>query len=250
MNVGIITIFPEYFEGVVKTGMIRKAIENNLLDVIFENPRDYATDRYKSVDDYPYGGGSGMVMKYDTLKQAIENARTRISGPVIYMSPQGTPFHQAYAKDLAREEGFILVCGRYEGIDERLMSIVDEEISIGDFVLSGGEPAAAVVLDAVVRLVPGVLGDENSLSEESFEHNLLEYPQYTRPSHIDGMDVPDVLLSGHHGNIARWRLKERLKRTLVKRPDMLKDVYLSEEEKNLLEEVKKEILETLSMLGV
>ncbi len=250
MKIGIVTIFPEYFSGITKTGVIRKAVENGAVDFTFVNPRDFATDNYRSVDDYPYGGGSGMVMKYDTLKGAILTAKESIPGPVVYMTPQGIPFNQSFAKSLAKEEGMILVCGRYEGIDERVMSLVDDEISIGDYVLSGGEPAAAVVVDAVVRLLPGVLGDEESLVEESFEDGLLEYPHYTRPKVVDGMDVPDILLSGHHGNIARWRLKERLKRTLLKRPDMLKDKVFSEKEKALLREIREEIDTMFKMLGV
>ncbi len=250
MKIGVVTIFPEYFTGITKTGVIRKAVENGVVDFTFINPRDFAMDNYRSVDDYPYGGGSGMVMKYETLKEAILKAKEGIYGPVIYMTPQGTPFNQAFAKSLAKEEGMILVCGRYEGIDERVMALIDEEISIGDYVLSGGEPAAAVVVDAVVRLLPGVLGDEDSLVEESFEGGLLEYPHYTRPKVVDGMEVPDILLSGHHSNIARWRLKERLKRTLLKRPDMLRDSVFSEEEKAILREIREEIDTMFEMLGV
>ncbi len=250
MNIGIITIFPEYFQGVLTTGMVRKAIENNVVNIEFVNPRDFAKDRYRSVDDYPYGGGSGMVMKYEVLRDAIVEAQKKVKGPVVYLSPQGIKFSQKYAKDLSTQQGFILLCGRYEGIDERVMNLVDEEISIGDFILSGGEPAAAVIIDAVVRLLPGVLGDMDSLTEESFEDNLLEYPHYTRPRVVDNMSVPNVLISGHHQNIARWRLKERLKRTLVKRPDMLQNAVLSEEEKKLLLEVKQELLSLFEILGV
>jgi len=250
MRIGIVTIFPDYFSGILKVGMLRKALANNLVSIYFENPRDYTNDNYRSVDDYPYGGGSGMVMKYEPLIKAIYRIKNKVNGPVIYLSPQGTKFEQRLAKSLALESGFVLVCGRYEGIDERVLNVIDEEISIGDYVLSGGEPAAAVIVDAVVRLIPGVLGDRDSLKEETFEEGLLEYPHYTRPAIVDGMAVPDVLLSGNHGEIARWRRKERLKRTLIKRPDMLKNLSLTDEDKKLIVEIKKEILDTLKSLGV
>ena len=250
MKIGIVTIFPEYFSGIFKVGMLRKALAKNLVSIYFENPRDYTSDSYRSVDDYPYGGGSGMVMKYEPLVKAIYSIKDKVSGPVIYLSPQGTRFEQRLAKALALESGFVLVCGRYEGIDERVLNVVDEEISIGDYVLSGGEPAAAVIVDAVVRLIPGVLGDRDSLKEETFEEGLLEYPHYTRPAIVDGMSVPDVLLSGDHGEIARWRRKERLRRTLIKRPDLFKTLSLTEEDKKLIMEIKQEILDTLKSLGV
>ena len=250
MRIGIVTIFPDYFSGILKVGMLRKALANNLVSIYFENPRDYTNDNYRSVDDYPYGGGSGMVMKYEPLIKAIYRIKNKVNGPVIYLSPQGTKFEQRLAKSLALESGFVLVCGRYEGIDERVLNVIDEEISIGDYVLSGGEPAAAVIVDAVVRLIPGVLGDRDSLKEETFEEGLLEYPHYTRPAIVDDMAVPDVLLSGNHGEIARWRRKERLKRTLIKRPDMLKNLSLTDEDKKLIVEIKKEILDTLKSLGV
>jgi len=250
MKIGIVTIFPEYFSGIFKVGMLRKALAKNLVSIYFENPRDYASDSYRSVDDYSYGGGSGMVMKYEPLVKAIYSIKDKVSGPVIYLSPQGTRFEQRLAKTLALESGFVLVCGRYEGIDERVLNVVDEEISIGDYVLSGGEPAAAVIVDAVVRLIPGVLGDRDSLKEETFEEGLLEYPHYTRPAIVDGMSVPDVLLSGNHGEIARWRRKERLRRTLIKRPDLFKTLSLTEEDKKLIMEIKQEILDTLKSLGV
>ena len=250
MKIGIVTIFPEYFSGIFKVGMLRKALAKNLVSIYFENPRDYTSDSYRSVDDYSYGGGSGMVMKYEPLVKAIYSIKDKVSGPVIYLSPQGTRFEQRLAKALALESGFVLVCGRYEGIDERVLNVVDEEISIGDYVLSGGEPAAAVIVDAVVRLVPGVLGDRDSLKEETFEEGLLEYPHYTRPAIVDGMSVPDVLLSGNHGEIARWRRKEKLRRTLIKRPDLFKTLSLTEEDKKLIMEIKQEILDTLKSLGV
>ena len=250
MKIGIVTIFPEYFSGIFKVGMLRKALAKNLVSIYFENPRDYTSDSYRSVDDCPYGGGSGMVMKYEPLVKAIYSIKDKVSGPVIYLSPQGTRFEQRLAKALALESGFVLVCGRYEGIDERVLNVVDEEISIGDYVLSGGEPAAAVIVDAVVRLIPGVLGDRDSLKEETFEEGLLEYPHYTRPAIVDGMSVPDVLLSGDHGEIARWRRKERLRRTLIKRPDLFKTLSLTEEDKKLIMEIKQEILDTLKSLGV
>lgn len=250
MKIGIVTIFPDYFSGIFKVGMLRKALAKNLVSIYFENPRDYTNDNYRSVDDYPYGGGSGMIMKYEPLVKAIYGIKDKVSGPVIYLSPQGTRFEQRLAKSLALESGFVLVCGRYEGIDERVLNVIDEEISIGDYVLSGGEPAAAVIVDAVVRLIPGVLGDKDSLKEETFEEGLLEYPHYTRPAVVDGMSVPDLLLSGNHREIARWRRKERLKRTLIKRPDLFKTLSLTEDDKKLVMEIKQEILDTLKSLGV
>lgn len=250
MKIGIVTIFPDYFSGIFKVGMLRKALAKNLVSIYFENPRDYTNDNYRSVDDYPYGGGSGMIMKYEPLVKAIYGIKDKVSGPVIYLSPQGTRFEQSLAKSLALESGFVLVCGRYEGIDERVLNVIDEEISIGDYVLSGGEPAAAVIVDAVVRLIPGVLGDKDSLKEETFEEGLLEYPHYTRPAVVDGMSVPDLLLSGNHREIARWRRKERLKRTLIKRPDLFKTLSLTEDDKKLVMEIKQEILDTLKSLGV
>ncbi len=249
MRIGVVTIFPEMFQ-CLRFGVVGRAMEKGLVDVRIFNPRDYATDNYRSVDDYPYGGGQGMVMKLDVMVPAIREARDFAGGPVILLSPQGTPFNQKYATELARESGFVLVCGRYEGVDERIMELVDEEISIGDYVLSGGELPAMVVIDAVVRLLPGALGDDKSPQDESFQDGLLEYPQYTRPSSHELGDVPEVLLSGHHAKIARWRLKERIRRTLLKRPDLLLSRKWTEEERKLLSELRDEIAYLFYRLGV
>jgi len=249
VKVGVVTIFPEMFQ-CLRYGVLGRAMEKGIIDVRTFNPREFATDNYKSVDDYPYGGGQGMVMKLDVMVPAIEEARNFAEGPVILLSPQGTLFNQHYAEMLASEDGFVLVCGRYEGVDERVMGLVDEEISIGDYVLSGGELPAMVIIDAVSRLLPGVLGDALSHEEESFQNKLLDYPQYTRPASHDLGDVPAVLLSGHHAKIRKWRLKERLRRTLLKRPDLLLSRQWSDEEIEILSELRKEILELFDKLGV
>ena len=249
MRIGVVTIFPEMFQ-CLRFGVVGRAMGKGLIDVRTFNPRDYATDNYRSVDDYPYGGGQGMVMKLDVLVPAIRDAKDFAGGPVILLSPQGVPFNQEYATELAKEPGIVLVCGRYEGVDERIMELVDEEISIGDYVLSGGELPAMVVIDAVVRLLPGVLGDDMSPQDESFQDGLLEYPQYTRPSSHELGNVPEILLTGHHAKIARWRLKERIRRTLLKRPDLLLSRKWSEEERELLSELWNEFVDLFSKLGV
>ncbi|MDH3334717.1 MAG: tRNA (guanosine(37)-N1)-methyltransferase TrmD, partial [Gammaproteobacteria bacterium] len=207
------------------------------------NPREHTSDVHRTVDDRPYGGGPGMVMKYEPLAGAIAVARERSpeGSPVVYLSPQGKVFDQATARRFAELPGLILLAGRYEGIDERFIeSQVDEELSLGDFVLSGGEVAAMAVIDAVVRLLPGVLGDDESAAQDSFMEGLLDHPHYTRPESVDGRNVPDVLLSGDHAEIARWRLKEALGRTFVRRPDLVERLGLSDEQRLLLDEFLKE----------
>lgn len=228
MRIDVVTLFPEMIAALNGWGMVGRAQHKGLLEVATWNPRDYAHDAHRSVDDRPYGGGPGMVMMVQPLRDAIHAARAAAGGAarVIYLSPQGRRFDHAYARELAGQEGpLVLVAGRYEGIDERLLETeVDEELSIGDYVLSGGELAAAVVIDAVVRLVPGVLGDGESAEQDSFVSGLLDHPQYTRPREIDGLAVPDVLLSGDHQAIAQWRREAALDRTRAKRPDLLDEV--------------------------
>ncbi|HXV48247.1 MAG TPA: tRNA (guanosine(37)-N1)-methyltransferase TrmD, partial [Candidatus Binatia bacterium] len=220
-NFTIITIFPRMFDSPLGHSILNKAREKGLIKIAFVDPRNYTTDRHRSTDDAPYGGGQGMVMKPEPLVAAIEDARSKVpQARVILLAPQGRVFNQAAAQRLSKEQEIILICGRYEGVDERVKAFVDEEISIGDYTLSGGEPAATVVIDAVARLVPGVLGNEISAVEESFSENLLEYPQYTRPEEFRAMKVPEVLLSGDHERIRRWRREQSLLLTRERRPDL------------------------------
>lgn len=237
MQIRIVTLFPERVLDVARFGVVSRGVEQGLLEVGGINPRDFATDTHRTVDDRPYGGGPGMVMKYEPLAAAIAAARAElpVSSPVLALSPQGRRFDQAKARSLAQLDGLVLVAGRYEGIDERLIeAYVDEELSLGDFVLSGGELAAMVVVDAVARLLPGVLGDEASAANDSFSDGLLDCPHYTRPERVDGRDVPAVLLSGDHERIARWRRSEALGRTYLRRPELLEG-NLADEDRALLE---------------
>ncbi|MCK6553843.1 tRNA (guanosine(37)-N1)-methyltransferase TrmD [Candidatus Binatia bacterium] len=235
MDFHILTLFPEFFASPLSASMLRKGQERGALTFHLHNIRDYATDKHRVTDDTPYGGGDGMVMKPEPMVAALEALGT---GPVaprrILLSPQGHRFTQERAVALATEPAVALVCGRYEGVDERVRSFVDAELSIGDFVLSGGEVAALAVIDAVSRLVPGVLGGPRSVVEESFADGLLEYPHYTRPPEFRGQRVPDVLLSGDHAAIARWRREQSLRRTLERRPDLLVNARLSDEDRALL----------------
>jgi tRNA (guanine37-N1)-methyltransferase len=224
-------------------GVVSRGIERGLLDVGVHDLRDYTTDRHRSVDDVPYGGGPGMVMKPEPLARAVEDIRTRRGAPdtVVLLSPQGRRFTQAEAVRFSRLRHVVLLCGRYEGMDERVRTLVaTEELSIGDYVLSGGELAALVVIDAVSRLVPGVVGDEQSVQDDSFSRGLLDYPHYTRPSEFEGQTVPDVLMSGHHAEVRRWRKKAALARTLERRPELLDTAALDDEERALLAEIRKE----------
>lgn len=220
MHVHVITLFPEAFGSVLAVGPVRRARTLGVLDVSLHQLRDYATDRHATVDDVPYGGGQGMVLKIEPLARAIEHVTA--VGPMlrVLLSPRGTPLTQAWIARAAAEAALLLVCGRYEGVDERVRGWIDEEVSIGDFVLSGGEPAAAVVIDAVARLLPGAVGNAASTADESFSAGLLEYPQYTRPAEFRGARVPDVLLSGDHEAIARWRRAEAERLTAERRPDL------------------------------
>lgn len=221
LNVTVLTVFPELFPGFLRYSLTGKALEEQKWQLQAVNIRDYAFDRHKSVDDTPCGGGAGMIMRPDVLGRAIEANHTR--GRIIYMSPKGRPLTQKLVHELSREEELTIVCGRFEGIDERVIEAYNvEEISIGDYILTGGEQAAQIMLDAVVRLLPGVLGNEASLEDESFENFLLEYPQYTRPTEWEGRSVPEVLLSGHHRKIADWRREQAEIATKAKRPDLFK----------------------------
>ncbi len=221
LNVKILNIFPEMFPGFLGYSLTGKAMEENKWQLTAVNIRDYAFDKHKSVDDTPCGGGAGMIMRPDVLGRAI--AENHTSGRIIYMSPKGTPLTQKKARELAKETELTIICGRFEGIDERVIEAFNiEEISIGDYILTGGEQAAQIMLDAVVRLLPGVLGNEASLEDESFENCLLEYPQYTRPIEWEGRMVPEVLLSGHHQKIADWRKQQSEIATKAKRPDLFK----------------------------
>jgi len=242
MKWGVITLFPTMVADALAHGVIGRAMQRGLVNIITFNPRAHATDLHQTVDDRPYGGGPGMLMKVETLRASIAEARQTLpEAPVIYLSPQGEPLTQSVVKDLAERPEVILVCGRYEGIDERVIELdVDYEISLGDFVLSGGEPAAIAVLDAVGRLVPGVLGHASSAVEDSFSDGLLDCPHYTRPEEIAGLKVPDVLLSGHHGDIARWRRKQALGRTWLRRSEILEKQELSDEDQLLLDEFIRE----------
>ena len=239
MRLAVVSIFPEMVNAVAEYGVVGRAVESGLLAVEYRNPRDYARDAHRTVDDRPYGGGPGMVMKYEPLAAAIAGARQAVpaGSPVVYLSPQGRRFDQAAARRYAGLPGLVLLAGRYEGVDERLIEgEVDEELSLGDFVLSGGEIAAMAVIDAVARLLPGVLGDEASAEEDSFVNGLLDHPHYTRPEEIDGRRVPEVLLSGDHARIARWRAMQALGRSAVRRPDLLDAAQLNDEQRRLLQE--------------
>jgi tRNA (guanine37-N1)-methyltransferase len=237
----VVTLFPEMFAAVTKSGITSRALEQGLWSLATWNPRDFTEDNYRTVDDRPYGGGPGMVMLAEPLEKALDAARQKGGGRVVYLSPQGRRLDHRRVTELAQESALTLLCGRYEGVDERLLRRrVDEELSLGDFVLSGGELAAMALIDACVRQLPGALGDERSALEESFAGGLLDCPQYTRPEEYRGERVPEVLLSGHHENIRRWRLKQALGRTWLKRPDLLAAKVLSEEERRLLAEFQQE----------
>jgi tRNA (guanine37-N1)-methyltransferase len=235
LNFTIVTLFPAMFESPLNHSILKKAQEKGLISIVLVNPRDYTTDRHRITDDYPYGGGQGMVMKPEPLVAAIEGVKIRMPrAKVILLSPQGRVFNQASAAELAKEEELVLICGRYEGVDERVKDFIDDEISIGDYTISGGEPAAIVVIDAVSRLVPGVLGNARSAGDESFSNGLLEYPQYTRPEEFRGAKVPEALLSGDHERIRQWRRQMSVRQTQKRRPDLIGRVDLSPEEKELI----------------
>ncbi len=236
-----ITLFPEMFAAVSEHGITRRARDQEIWSLGLWNPRDFASDNYRTVDDRPYGGGPGMVMLAEPLEKALDAVKQDGGGRVIYLSPQGRKLDHDKVMALSKESAITLLCGRYEGVDERLLARrADEELSIGDFVLSGGELAALAVIDAVVRQLPGALGDETSALQESFAEGLLDCPQYTRPETYAGEKVPEVLMSGHHENIRRWRLKQALGRTWLRRPELIAARRLSDVERKLLEEFQRE----------
>ena len=242
-----VTLFPEMFDAITRSGVTRRAFESGLYELVLWNPRDFSTNAYRSVDDRPYGGGPGMVMMSEPLEKALKAARQRqrSSGvketKVVYFTPQGRLLDHQLVVELGRQEGLILLAGRYEGVDERLVPRqVDYEVSIGDYVLSGGELPAMALMDALIRRIPGVLGDAESAAQDSFVDGLLDYPHYTRPEVYEGVPVPAVLMSGNHAEIKRWRLKQSLGRTWRRRPEMLAKLKLNAEQQALLEEYKRE----------
>ena len=240
MTVDIVTIFPAMVEPLVAAGILKRAIDRGTLDVKLRDLRDFTTDRHRVVDDVPYGGGPGMVMKPEPFFRALDAIEAERGTPlaVILTSPQGTRLTQPVAQRLSTVEHLVLLCGRYEGFDDRVRERATEEISIGDYVLTGGELPALVILDAVARYVPGVVGDEQSVAEDSFSRGLLDFPQYTRPAEVGDLRVPDVLLSGNHAEIRKWRKREALTRTLERRPDLWAEAVLDEEELEILKELR------------
>ncbi|MFS8569464.1 MAG: tRNA (guanosine(37)-N1)-methyltransferase TrmD [Thermaerobacter sp.] len=243
MRIDVLTIFPRMFEGPMTEAILYRAQEVGLVDLRVHDLRDYTTDRHRTVDDYPFGGGPGMVMKPEPLFAAVD-AVTAVAGRpqrIILTTPQGRVFDQDLAWELSRQRHLLIICGRYEGVDERVReALVTDEVSIGDYVLTGGELPAMVIIDAVVRLIPGVVGGEESVYQDSFEDGLLEGPQYTRPREFRGLAVPEVLLSGHHEAVRRWRRRQALRRTLERRPDLLARARLTDEDRAMLEELRRE----------
>ena len=246
MHIDILTLFPEMFQGPFSCSILKRAIDRELVSISLHNIRDYTHDKHHSVDDYVYGGGTGMILKPEPIFEAVESVKSRYteqesSGlPVILLTPQGRCFSQEIAYELSKYSRLVLICGRYEGVDERVGEhLVTDEISIGDYVLSGGELAAMVVVDAVVRLLPGVLGSEASATDDSHATGLLEYPQYTRPAEYRGYSVPQVLLSGDHAQIAKWRREQAIRRTLERRPELLDRTSLCSEERQLVNRLKQ-----------
>ena len=242
MRFTIITLFPDFFSSPLKTSILGKAIKNQKIKVNVINVRDFAAGKHKVSDDAPYGGGKGMVMKPEPIIKAIKSIREDNSAAwVTLLSPQGRLFNQILAGELSQKKHLVLICGHYEGVDQRVRYFIDDEISLGDFVLTGGEPAALCIIDAVARLLPGVIGKPQSLEEESFSEGLLEYPQYTRPAEYAGYKVPEILLSGHHKNIAQWRRQQAILHTLLLRPDLLSSTSLTEEDKEFLKRICEQL---------
>lgn len=244
MRFHVMTLFPDMISAGLGTSITGRAIENHIFELNIVNIRDYSKDKHKHVDDYPYGGGAGMVMQpgpvYDCYQDIVKDMKKKPR--VIYMTPQGKVFSQSIAEELSQEEELIFLCGHYEGIDERVLEeIVTDELSIGDYVLTGGELPAMVMIDSISRLIPGVLNNDDSAEYESFQDGLLEYPQYTRPETFMDKKVPPVLLSGHHGNIEKWRREQSLKRTLLRRPELLKKAELTKDDKKILENLRKNL---------
>jgi len=241
MRVDIVTLFPDYFSGPFACGPTRVALEKSCLSVVLTNPRDFTDDPHRTVDDYPFGGGPGMVLKPEPVFQAVESVRTPASW-VVLLSPQGRQFTQPVAEELSRRQHLVLICGRYKAVDERVRAgLCQDELSAGDFVLSGGEAAACCVVEAIARLLPGAVGDEESVATDSFSNGMLDAPYYTRPAEFRGMNVPEVLLSGDHAAVARWRRREALARTMRRRPELLAGQVLDQEERDyLMHEIEKE----------
>ncbi len=242
----VLTLFPEMIQQTLSHSIMGRAQKEGHISVEAINIRDYTLNKQKHVDDYPYGGGAGMVMQAQPIYDAYQSIAEKAQGArVVYMTPQGRPFTQRIAEELSQEENLVFLCGHYEGIDERIIEeIVTDEISLGDFVLTGGELAAITIIDAVSRLVPGVLGKEDSFADESFSDGLLEYPQYTRPPVFHGKEVPEILLSGHHANIAKWRREQSIIRTVKKRPDLLETAELTAKERQFVERLQEKLKET------
>lgn len=241
MKINFLTLFPEMFQGITNASIWKQANDKGMAEYEVTDFRAYSDNKHNKVDDYPYGGGAGMVLRAQPLVDAVEDVTREVPGDarVVMLCPQGAPFCQEKAEELAKEETLVLVCGHYEGFDERVRSVVTDEISVGDYVLTGGELPAMIVADSVIRLLPGVLGNESSAQEESFTDGLLEHPHYTRPANFRGMDVPDVLLSGNHAHIEQWRRKEALRRTWERRPDLLNGREFDEEERAWLREFEE-----------
>ncbi|HEX7004243.1 MAG TPA: tRNA (guanosine(37)-N1)-methyltransferase TrmD [Trueperaceae bacterium] len=242
MKYTVYTLFPQLIEPWREEALLGKAVRSSLLELDVRDLRAFALDKHNKVDDTPYGGGAGMVIRVDVAARAIEEARSQDPPPdeVILLSPAGEPLTQAVVSELAGKAHLCLLCGRYEGFDARVETLVDREVSIGDFVLMGGELAALALVEATARLVPGVLGDEESHRQDSFATGLLDYPEFTRPAEFDGMAVPEILLSGHHGLVAKWRRREALRRTLERRPDLLEALVLSDADRSILQELRAE----------
>ena len=242
MRIDILTLFPGYFSGPFTVSMVKRAVAQKAIDLRVHDLRKYTKDKHNTADDVPFGGGAGMVLKPEPLERALAALkRGRKKVKTILMSPQGRPYDHAKALELSKEKALLFVCGHYEGLDERAMKWIDEEISLGDFVMTGGEPAAAAIVDSLVRFLPGVVGDIRSVERDSFFNGLLDHPHYTRPRVFKSMEVPEVLLSGNHARIESWRKKQSLLNTLRKRPDLLEKAVLTPEEKKLLNDVKKEL---------
>lgn len=238
MEIDIVTLFPEFFDGPLKTSIINRAQTQKLVEINLHNIRDFARNKHHTVDDTPYGGGAGMVIKPEPIFETVESLKP---GLVILLTPQGKVFNQNIAKSLSTQTHLIFICGHYEGIDERvILELVDLEISIGDYILTGGEIPCLVVIDTIIRLIPGVLGNLESLNSDSFANQILAHPQYTRPQNFRGLSVPEILLSGNHEKIRLWRKKQAMKKTLDKRPDLLEKTTLSSEDKKLLQEIIRE----------
>ena len=241
MQAAVITLFPDYFRGPFDCGPTRVARSDGKLELSFVNPRDFTTDAHRTVDDYPFGGGAGMLMKPEPLSAAIDSLR-RPESLVVLLSPQGERFSQTVAEEFSRAEHLVLVCGRYKGVDERVRVLADREVSVGDYVLAGGEAAAVVIIEAVARLLPGAVGDEDSVATDSFSAGILDAPYYTRPREFRGHEVPEVLVSGDHASVARWRREQALKTTAQRRPELLRNEVLTEPEReSLCRELEKEI---------